>query len=76
MSQMNAAANAPQEVFFLSEFIGARCVCNGKKVGSLKDVVAFDQGRLAEITQLQIGRTLGSHFLLFPFSKVKTFGLR
>jgi magnesium transporter len=76
MNQMIATANSPEEMFFLSEIIGARTVCNGRKIGKLKDVVAFDQGKLAEITQLQIGRSFGKAALLVPYSRVKTLGLR
>lgn len=59
MNQTIATPGISEEVFFLSEIIGARATCNGRKLGKLADFIAVDQGKLAEITQLQIKPPFG-----------------
>ena len=72
MNQMNASFSVTEEVFFLSEIIGARVKCNGRKLGKLADVIAVDQGKLAEITQLQIKPPFGDPAMIVPYTAVKS----
>ena len=39
MSQTIAFSNVSEEVLFLSEIIGARAFCKGRKIGKLTDVI-------------------------------------
>lgn len=76
MSQVLTVPNIVEEVFFLSEIIGARVMCNRRKLGKLADVIAVDQGKLAEITQLQIHLPYGDPAMLVPYSAVKSLSQR
>src|ERR1035437_9653784 len=76
MNQMNASFSVTEEVFFLSEIIGARVKCNGRKLGELADVIAVDQGKLAEITQLQIKPPFGDPAMIVPCSAVRSLSHR
>ncbi|MGB9408155.1 MAG: CBS domain-containing protein [Terracidiphilus sp.] len=76
MNQTIAVSTIQEEVFFLSEIFGARAICNGRKLGKLVDVVAVDQGKLAEITQLQIKPPFGDPAMLIPYSAVRSLSRR
>ncbi|SPE28389.1 CBS domain containing protein [Candidatus Sulfotelmatomonas gaucii] len=76
MNQMVAVPGIADEVFFLSEIIGSRAMCNGRKLGKLVDVIAVDQGKLAEITQLQIRPPFGDPAMLVPYSAVRSLSHR
>ncbi len=76
MNQIIASPAIPEEVFFLSEIVGARVRCNGRKLGKLADVIAIDQGKLAEITQLQIKPPFGEPAMLVPYSAVRSLSHR
>ena len=65
--------NSVNEVYFLTDLLGARTYLNGRKVGKLKDMVAIDQGKVAEVTHFQIARPFGEAPLLIPFPKVRSF---
>jgi sporulation protein YlmC with PRC-barrel domain len=72
MNQMAAVPGITDEVLFLSEIVGVRVLCNGRKLGKLADVIAVDQGKLAEITQLQIKPPFGDPSMLVPYSAVRS----
>lgn len=72
MNQIIAVPGTTEEVFFLSEIIGARVLCNSRKLGKLADVIAVDQGKLAEITQLQIKPPFGEPAMLVPYAAVRS----
>lgn len=76
MNQMIATPGISEEVIFLSEILGARAICNGRKLGRLEDVIAVDQGKLAEITQLQIKPPFGDPAMLVPYSAVRLLSRR
>src|SRR5690348_1056323 len=81
MNQLNAnqvrtARNLREEVFFLTELIGARAYLRDRKIGKLKDVVAVDRGKLAEVTHFQIARPFGEPSLLVPLAKVRSLNPR
>lgn len=70
MNQQISAPVPAEEMFFLSELIGARAVCNGRKLGRLADVIAVDQGKFAEVSALAIKPPFGDPEMLFPYSAV------
>lgn len=74
MDQITATKNGKEEVLFLTEIIGAHAYFNGKKIGKLEDVVAVDQGKLADVTHFQISRPFGEPTLFVPVTKVLAFG--
>lgn len=76
MSQAIAIPTVSEEMFFLSEIIGARAVCQGRKLGRLVDVIAVDQGKVAEITQLEIKPPFGDPAMLIPYSAVRSLSHR
>jgi len=76
MNGIASVKNAIEETFFLTELLGARVYANGRKLGKLKDMVAVDQGKLAEVTHLWVARPFGDPPLLLPLAKVRSFGLR
>jgi magnesium transporter len=76
MNQMVAAPGITDEVFFLSEIVSARVLCKGRKLGKLVDVIAIDQGKLAEITQLQIKPPFGDPSMIVPYSAVRSLSHR
>ena len=74
---MNGASkNTKEETFFLTQLVGARAYLNGRRLGKLGDLVAVDQGKLAEVTHFQIARPFGEPSLLIPLQRVRSFGPR
>jgi CBS domain-containing protein/sporulation protein YlmC with PRC-barrel domain len=73
---MIATPGIAEEVLFLSEILGARVICNGRKLGRLEDVIAVDQGKIAEITQLQIKPPFGDPAMLIPYAAVRSLSSR
>jgi len=71
-----AIKNSREETFFLTDLLGARAYLNGRRIGRLGDVVAVDQGKLAEITHFQITRPFGDPSLLVPLQRVRSFSPR
>ncbi len=77
MNQLNTnhvttSRNAPEEIFFLTELIGARAYLHDRKIGKLQDLVGVDRGKLAEVTHVQIARPFGEASLLVPLSRVRS----
>jgi len=68
--------NAAEETFYLTELLGSKVYFNGRRLGKLKDVVAVDQGKLAEVTHFQISRPFGQPSMLVPLTKVRYFDPR
>lgn len=75
MNATSTIRSSTEETFYLTEAVGVRIYARGRKVGRLKDLVAVDQGKLAEVTHLQVGRPFGEPPLLVPLPKVRSFGL-
>lgn len=75
-SQTRTGRALPDEVFFLTELIGARAYWRDRKIGKLQDVVAVDRGKLAEVTHFQIARPFGEPALLVPTAKVRSLNPR
>lgn len=76
MNDITVTKNGKEEVLFLTEILGAHAYLNGQKAGKLEDLVALDQGKLAEVTHFKIARPFGEASLLIPVPKVWTFGPR
>jgi magnesium transporter len=68
--------NSVEETLFLTQLIGVRAYVGNRKIGKVGDVIAVDQGKVAEITHLQIARPFGEPSLLVPFGKVRSLSLR
>lgn len=64
--------NAIEETFFLSQLVGARAYVGTRKIGKVGDVVAVDQGKVAEVTHFQITRPFGDPALLVPLAQVRS----
>jgi CBS domain-containing protein/sporulation protein YlmC with PRC-barrel domain len=64
--------NGKEESFFLTQLLGARASLQSRKIGKLKDLVAVDQGKVAEVTHFQIARPFGEPALLIPSQKVRS----
>ena len=76
MIETKTARNGVEKRYFLTELIGARAYVQGKKVGKLTDVIVVDQGKLAEVTHLQIGRPFGDPSLIVPQQNVRSLSPR
>ena len=61
-----------KETLFLTQLIGVRAYVGNRKIGKVGDVVAVDQGKVAEVTHLQIVRPFGEPPLLVPMAKVRS----
>lgn len=73
MVEAKTNRTSKEETFFLTELLGARAWRDGRKIGKLNDIIAVDQGKVAEITHFQIARPFGSPSLLVPLQKVRSF---
>lgn len=60
----------PDQVFFLSEIIGARVLLRGKKIGTLADLVIMETGKIPEVRQIVVTRPFGKPPLTIPWEKV------
>jgi CBS domain-containing protein len=70
---VNGAAKSPiEETFFLSQLIGARAYVKSRKIGKVGDIVAVDQGKVAEVTHFQITRPFGDPSILVPIAQVRS----
>jgi CBS domain-containing protein len=76
MNEVMKIRNSTEKAYFLSELIGARVYLYGKKIGKLADVIVVDQGKLAEVTFIQIARPFGDPSLFIPYQKVRSFNPR
>ncbi len=70
---MNGTTKIPiEETFFLSQVIGARAYVKSRKIGKVGDLVAVDQGKVAEVTHFQITRPFGDPSILVPIAQVRS----
>jgi magnesium transporter len=76
MSEITITRNGIEESFFLTQLLGARAWLRNRKIGKLTDLVAVDQGKVAEVTHYRIGRPYGDPPLLVPVQKARLDGLR
>jgi magnesium transporter len=68
---MSSVTSQPDLTYSLSDLIGGRVRCSGKRIGKLADIVAVDGGKLAEVTHLLIDRPFGYKSLMVPWEKVE-----
>ena len=74
---MNGATKSPiEETFFLSQLVGARAYIKSRKIGKVGDMVAVDQGKVAEVTHFQITRPFGDPSILVPIAQVRSISPR
>jgi CBS domain-containing protein len=79
MATNNAAAvsrTPPDQVFFLSEIIGARVMLRGRKIGTLSDLVILETGKVPEVKQVVVARPFGKPPLTIPWEKVASMETR
>jgi hypothetical protein len=76
MSEITITRNRLEESFFLTQWLGTRARLRNRKIGKLTDMVAVDQGKVAEVTHYRVGRPYGDSPLLVPVQKVRLDGLR
>ena len=76
MNGVRLTRNSKDETFFLTQLLGARAYRHSRKLGKLGDLVAVDQGKLAEVTHFQIARPFGEPPLLIPLERVRSFSPR
>lgn len=76
MNGVRATRNSKEETYFLTQLLGARAYRHSRKLGKLGDLVAVDQGKLAEVTHFQIARPFGEPPLLIPLDRVRSFSPR
>jgi CBS domain-containing protein len=74
---VNGTARIPiEETFFLSELVGARAYVKSRRIGRVGDLVAVDQGKVAEVTHFQITRPFGDPPILVPLAQVRSISPR
>jgi len=63
--------NHVNQHYMLSDLIGLRALLNGKKIGTLADIIVTDAPRLPEVTHARIKRPFGFPALMVPWDKVE-----
>jgi len=71
MSDIAISRNGIEGWFFLTQLLGARAWFQNRKIGKVKDLVAVDQGKVAEVTHYVIARPFGDPSLLVPAQSVR-----
>jgi magnesium transporter len=69
MNQINNKNDHPEQIYFLSEIIGARAIFRGKRIGHLSDLIIAENGKLPVAKTLYISRPFGNPSLLVPIEK-------
>jgi CBS domain-containing protein/sporulation protein YlmC with PRC-barrel domain len=65
-------SNHPDDVYFLSEMLGAKVMLHGKKIGRLTDMVIVEEEKLPYVTHICVKRPFGYPSLLIPWEKVES----
>jgi CBS domain-containing protein len=74
---MNGIARNPiEETLFLSQLVGTRAYVKSRKIGKVGDLVAVDQGKVAEVTHFQIARPFGDPAIMVPLALVRSISPR
>lgn len=76
MNETATLNHSTEQTFYLTELLDLPAFFNGRKVGKVHDLVAVDQGKLAEVTHFQIVRPFGEATLFVPLGKVRFFDSR
>jgi magnesium transporter len=70
---LQATKSTADQEFFLSEFLGAKVIVGGKKVGKLSDVVIKENGTLPVVTHFFVSMPFGVKAVV-PWEKVSEAG--
>ena len=62
--------NHVNQQYMLSDLLGLRALINGKKIGTIDDIIVTDAPRLPEVTHVRITRPFGYPALMVPWSNV------
>jgi magnesium transporter len=65
---------APEEHYFLSDVVGTKVLQAGKKIGTLADLVAKENGKLPFVTHIIVQRSMGYPPLVIPWEEVSSMG--
>ena len=70
----DSKSSRPDMNLLLSDILGARVLSNGKKIGSLSDMVIVETGKFPEVTQIVVTRPFGNPSLIVPWDQIKPKG--
>lgn len=73
---MDEALNHKEDSYFLTQLVGALAYLGDRRIGKLHDLVAVDEGKVAEVKHLQITRPFGEPPLLVPLERTQLIGTR
>jgi magnesium transporter len=62
--------NHVNQQYLLSDLLGLRALINGKKIGTLDDIIVTDAPRLPEVTHVRVTRPFGYPALMVPWNHV------
>ncbi len=62
-----------EQVFYVSEVSGAKVMADGKKLGTLVDVIVKELDQMPEVIALYVARSFGDPSLLIPWENVESF---
>jgi magnesium transporter len=65
-----AMQNHVNQQYMLGDLLGLRALINGKKIGTLDDIIVTDAPRLPEVTHVRITRPFGYAALMVPWDHV------
>lgn len=61
----------PQKTYLLNDLIGTKVTLHGKRIGSLADVIARENGTLPTVTHFYVSRSFGDPALLIPWGRIR-----
>jgi magnesium transporter len=61
----------PQKTYMLNYLIGTKVLLHGKKIGTLGDIIARENGPLPVVTHFYVTRPFGSPSLLIPWDRIR-----
>lgn len=73
---ISAKSKQHEQVYFLTELLGARVIRNGKRIGRLADFVIVENGRVPVVTHIYVNRPFGNPALLIPWDRIRSLTTR
>jgi CBS domain-containing protein len=67
---MVQASKIDEQKFFLSDILGRKVICNGKKIGSLQDIIVLETKTLPEISYFIVSRPFGYPSIYIPWQNI------
>lgn len=61
----------PQKTYMLNDLIGTKVLLHGRRIGTLGDVIARENGPLPVVTHFYVTRLFGSPSLLIPWDRIR-----